>query len=40
LPYIFLYAPLERMAFHKRFTNARPYTVRPGYDLSLWKLGK
>lgn len=40
IPYIFLYAPKERMAFHKRFTNARPYTVRPGYDLSLWKLAK
>jgi len=40
LPYIFLFAPLERIAVSKRFINANAYPVRPGYDLGLWKVGK
>lgn len=35
VPYIFLYAPLERIAIHKRFTNAEPSTARPGF----WEAG-
>ncbi|MCU0327703.1 MAG: ABC transporter substrate-binding protein [Chitinophagales bacterium] len=38
IPYLFIYAPLERLAFHKRFTNAKAFTERPGYDLGRWKL--
>jgi peptide/nickel transport system substrate-binding protein len=34
-PYIFLYAPTERIAIHKRFTNADPSMMRPGY----WEAG-
>ncbi len=40
LPYIFLFAPLERIAINKKFINANAYTVRPGYDIGLWKLAK
>lgn len=35
VPYIFLYAPTERIAIHKRFTNAEPSVMRPGY----WEAG-
>ena len=38
IPYIFLFAPLERIAVSKRFKNANAYSVRPGYDLGLWKV--
>jgi peptide/nickel transport system substrate-binding protein len=34
-PYIFMYAPTERIAIHKRFTNADPSMMRPGY----WEAG-
>lgn len=34
-PYIFLFAPTERMAIHKRFSNAEPSVMRPGY----WEAG-
>jgi peptide/nickel transport system substrate-binding protein len=34
-PYIFMYAPTERIAIHKRFTNAEPSMMRPGY----WEAG-
>lgn len=37
LPYIFLFAPKERMAFSKRF-DSKSYTTRPGYVLRQWKL--
>jgi peptide/nickel transport system substrate-binding protein len=30
--YIFLYAPDNLMAIHKRFQNAKTYLARPGYD--------
>jgi ABC-type transport system substrate-binding protein len=40
IPYIFIYAPNERMAFSKRFTNTKAYTARPGFDLNAWKLSK
>ena len=40
IPYIFLFAPLERIAISKKFSNAKAYTVRPGYDLGLFKVGK
>lgn len=33
--YIYLYAPTERIAIHKRFTNAEPSVMRPGY----WEAG-
>lgn len=35
VPYIYLYAPTERIAIHKRFTNAEPSVMRPGY----WEAG-
>jgi len=31
VPYIFLFVPQERMAFHKRFVDASATIVRPGY---------
>jgi len=34
-PFIFLYSPTERIAIHKRFTNAEPSVMRPGY----WEAG-
>ena len=37
LPYIFLFAPKERMAFSKRFIT-ESYTARPGYVLREWQL--
>ena len=37
LPYIFLFAPKERMAFSKRF-ETKSYPARPGYVLKSWKL--
>lgn len=37
-PYIFLWSPLKKMAFHKRFDKAEPYTVRPGYDVTEWMI--
>lgn len=40
IPYIFLFAPLERIAIAKKFdpNSAKTYSVRPGYDLGLWKM--
>jgi peptide/nickel transport system substrate-binding protein len=38
IPYIFLYAPLERIAISKRFKDAKAFSARPGYDLGLWKV--
>lgn len=40
IPYIFLFAPLERIAISKKYdqNTAKPYTVRPGFDLGLWKM--
>jgi peptide/nickel transport system substrate-binding protein len=40
LPYIFLFAPLERIAVAKKYdpNTAKTYSVRPGYDLGLWKM--
>ncbi len=35
VPYIFLWAPYERIAIHKKFTNADTYVMRPGY----WEAG-
>ncbi len=32
--YIFLYNPTERIAIHKRFTNAETSPMRPGYRIS------
>jgi peptide/nickel transport system substrate-binding protein len=34
-PYVFLFAPTERIAIHKRFTNAETSAMRPGY----WEAG-
>ena len=31
VPYIFIGAPMERIAIHKRFDNAEPSVYRPGY---------
>ncbi len=39
LPYIFLYAPKERMAFSKRFIT-KAYSARPGYVLREWKIAQ
>jgi len=40
IPYIFLFAPLERIAINKRYdqNSAKAYSVRPGYDIGLWKM--
>jgi peptide/nickel transport system substrate-binding protein len=40
IPYIFLFAPLERIAIAKKYdpNSAKTYSVRPGYDLGLWKM--
>lgn len=35
VPVIFLYSPKETMAIHKRFSNAEPSVMRPGY----WEAG-
>ncbi|MCW3127748.1 MAG: extracellular solute-binding protein [Bacteroidetes bacterium] len=37
-PYIFLFAPKERIAISKRFTNAEAYDVRPGFAENMFKL--
>jgi ABC-type transport system substrate-binding protein len=37
-PYIFLMAPTERMAISKKFSNAEPSVMRPGFNASLFKL--
>ena len=39
-PYIFLYAPKERIAISKRFTNANAYDVRPGFAENMFKLAE
>jgi peptide/nickel transport system substrate-binding protein len=39
VPYIFLYAPKERIVMHKRFVT-KAYTARPGYVLSQWKVAQ
>lgn len=39
VPYIFLWAPYERIAIHKKFTNADTYTMRPGYWEPGFKTG-
>ena len=38
VPYIFLYYPQERIAIHKRFTNAETSPMRPGYHVASFKL--
>ncbi len=38
--YIFLYSPLERIAIHKRFTNAEPSVARPGFWEAGFKLAE
>jgi peptide/nickel transport system substrate-binding protein len=38
VPYIFLYYPKERLAIHKRFDNAEPSVMRPGYREAAFKL--
>ena len=38
VPYIFLWSPTERMAIQKRFTNASPSVLRPGFWESGFKL--
>jgi peptide/nickel transport system substrate-binding protein len=35
VPYIFLFAPTERIAIHNRFSNADASVMRPGY----WEAG-
>jgi len=35
-PYIFLNALTNKLAFHKRFDNAKSYVVRPGYEEAEW----
>lgn len=42
IPYIFLFAPLERIAISKKYNkeSAKTYSVRPGYDLGLWRMEK
>ncbi|MCB0510405.1 MAG: hypothetical protein H6579_03105 [Chitinophagales bacterium] len=37
-PYIFMFTPLNKMAFHKRFDNANPYLLRPGHFENEFKL--
>ncbi|MBL1180805.1 MAG: ABC transporter substrate-binding protein [Bacteroidetes bacterium] len=36
--YIFLYYPQERLAIHKRFENAQPSLMRPGYKEAAFTL--
>ncbi|MBN8703474.1 MAG: hypothetical protein J0M08_10435 [Bacteroidetes bacterium] len=38
VPYIFLFAPTERIAIHKKFTNAEASVMRPGYFPASFKL--
>lgn len=40
VPYIFLWAPYERIAIHKKFTNAETYVMRPGYWEAGFKLAQ
>ncbi|MCC7302816.1 MAG: ABC transporter substrate-binding protein [Bacteroidia bacterium] len=40
VPYIFLWAPYERIAIHKKFTNAKTYVMRPGYWEAGFKLAQ
>lgn len=40
VPYIFLWAPYERIAIHKKFTNAETYVMRPGYWEPGFKLAQ
>jgi ABC-type transport system substrate-binding protein len=35
VPYIYLYSPKEKIAIHKRFSNAEPSVMRPGF----WEAG-
>jgi peptide/nickel transport system substrate-binding protein len=37
-PYIFMFTPKNKMAFHKRFDNANPYLLRPGHFENEFKL--
>ncbi len=37
-PFIFMYTPTERLAISKKFTNAEPSVMRPGFCPSLFKL--
>ncbi len=39
-PYIFMFQPKERIAIHKRFENAEPSPIRPGYFETYFKLKK
>jgi ABC-type transport system substrate-binding protein len=38
VPFIFMYTPTERLAISKKFTNAEPSVMRPGFCPSLFKL--
>jgi len=38
VPYVFLNALSNRLAFHKRFNNANAFVVRPGYSEVEWTL--
>ncbi|MCB0401762.1 MAG: hypothetical protein KDD41_06740 [Flavobacteriales bacterium] len=38
--YLFLYYPLERIAIHKRFSNAETSAMRPGYQLTGFTVEK
>lgn len=38
VPYVFLNAQKNKLAFHKRFNNAKAYVARPGYDEKEWKI--
>ncbi len=40
VPYVFLFAPKARIAIHKRFKNADPSVLRPGYWAAGFKLKK
>ena len=37
-PYIFLYTPKNKLAFHKRFDNAEGTVKRPGFEVNQFKL--
>lgn len=38
VPYIFIWAPKERIAINKKFTNAETFVVRPGFNEAAFKL--
>jgi len=38
VPVIFLLGHKNKMAFHRRFENAKGYIPSPGYDVTEWKL--